>query len=100
MSKVSLKDIFGGFQLTTSENKYTFMKKSCTVYNHSDALARQVLRDLFSTNQRSDSRMTFVAGINDLMTCCRKQSKDINYILMKDLNLLQILVEVLLELIS
>ena len=37
MSKVSWKNIFAGFQETIFENKLTLMKKSCTVYNHSDA---------------------------------------------------------------
>ena len=38
--------------LTVFENKFTFMKKSCTAYNHSDALqAKQVLRDLILTKE-------------------------------------------------
>ena len=38
MSKVSRKGIFAGYQQTVFENKLTFMKKSSTAYNHSDAL--------------------------------------------------------------
>ena len=53
MSKVSWKDIFSGFQLTVFENKHSFMKKTVL---HTTTLihckARQVLRDLFSTNQK------------------------------------------------
>ena len=53
MSKVSWKDIFSGFQLTVFENKRCFMKKTVL---HTTTLihckARQVLRDLFSTNQK------------------------------------------------
>ena len=53
MSKVSWKDIFSGFQLTVFENKRSFMKKTVL---HTTTLmhckARQVLRDLFSTNQK------------------------------------------------
>ena len=75
-------------------------------------MATQVLCNLLSTtNEGNDWGITFVAGatvINlkylktsyDLMTCCRKQSEDINYIAMEQLNLWQILAEVLLELIS
>ena len=38
MLKVSWKAIFVGFQYTVFEDKVSFMKKSCTTYNHSDAL--------------------------------------------------------------
>ena len=52
-----------GFQLTVVENKRTFMKKTVL---HTVTLmhfkARQVLRDLFSTDQGNGSNMTFVAG--------------------------------------
>ena len=54
---------FAGFQVTVLENKRTFMKK---VAVHTTALmhckARQLLRDLFSTNQGNGSEMIFVAG--------------------------------------
>ena len=57
------------FLLTVFENKRTFMKKAAL---HTNTLmhcnARQVLRDLFSTNKENDSDI-------------------INYIVMKDLNL-------------
>ena len=51
------------FQLTVLENKRTFMKR---VAVHTTALmhckARQILRDLFSTNQGNGSEMIFMAG--------------------------------------
>ena len=58
--------------------------------------ARQVLCDLFSTNQESHSEMTFAVGATkikskalkpsyDWMTRCWKQSLGINYIGMEDL---------------
>ena len=53
MPKVSWKDIFSGFQLTVFENKRSFTKKTVlytTTLMHYKA--RQVLRDLFSTNQK------------------------------------------------
>ena len=63
MPKVSWKDIFAGIQQTVFENKFTFMKKA--VLQHTTALMhckpRQVLHDLFSTNQRNGSEMTFAA---------------------------------------
>ena len=63
MSKVSWKDIFMRFQLIAFEDKRTFMKK---VVLHTATLmhckARQVLRNLFNTNQGNGSDMTFVAG--------------------------------------
>ena len=63
MSKVSRKYNFVGFQLTFFENKGTFIKKAVL---HATTLmyckARQVLRDLFGTNQANGSDMTFVAG--------------------------------------
>ena len=65
MSKVSGRDILTGFQLTFFENKLTFMKKAglhTTTLMH--CKARQVLRDLFGTNQGNGSKMTFVAGTN------------------------------------
>ena len=59
MSKVSWKDIFMGFQLTVVENKRTFMKKSVLhTATLMDCKARQVLRDLFSTNQENGSDMS------------------------------------------
>ena len=59
MSKVSWKDIFMGFQLTVVENKRTFMKKSVLhTATLMDCKARQVLRDLFSTDQENDSDMS------------------------------------------
>ena len=71
-----------GFQLTVFENKRTFMKKAAlhtTTLMHCNA--RQVLRKLFSTNQENGSDI-------------------INYIVMEDLNVWQILAEVLLELVN
>ena len=65
MSKVSGRDILAGFQLTFFENKLTFMKKAglrTTTLVH--CKARQVLCDLFGTNQGNGPKMTFVAGIN------------------------------------
>ena len=53
MSKVSWKDIFSGFQLTVFENKRSFTKKTVlytTTPMH--CKARQVLHDLFITNQK------------------------------------------------
>ena len=51
------------FQLTVLEKKRTFMKR---VAVHTTALmhckARQILRDLFSTNQGNGSEMIFMAG--------------------------------------
>ena len=38
MSKVSWKDMFEGFQRNSFRNKLTFMKETCTAYNHDDAL--------------------------------------------------------------
>ena len=59
MSKVSWKDIFMGFQLTVVENKRTFMKKSVLhTATLMDCKARQVLRDLFSTDQENGSDMS------------------------------------------
>ena len=59
MSKVSWKDIFMGFQLTVVENKRTFMKKSVPhTATLMDCKARQVLRDLFSTDQENGSDMS------------------------------------------
>ena len=65
MSKVSCRDIFAGFQSIFFKNKLTYMKKAVL---HTTTLmhckARQVIRDLFSTNQGNGSKMTFVAGTN------------------------------------
>ena len=59
MSKVSWKDIFMRFQLTVVENKRTFMKKSVLhTATLMDCKARQVLRDLFSTDQENGSDMS------------------------------------------
>ena len=59
MSKVSRKDIFMGLQLTVVENKRTFMKKSVLhTTTLMDCKARQVLRDLFSTDQENGSDMS------------------------------------------
>ena len=42
-------------------------KKGCTTNNHSThCKARQVLRDLFNTNQVNGSEITFVAGITKI----------------------------------
>ena len=63
MPNVSWKDIFAGFELTVFENKLTFMKKAAM---HTTTLMhyknKQVLGDLFRTNQGNGSEMTFVAG--------------------------------------
>ena len=59
MSKVSRKDIFMRLQLTVVENKRTFMKKSVLhTTTLMDCKARQVLRDLFSTDQENGSDMS------------------------------------------
>ena len=62
MLKVSWKDIFAGFEYTVFEKKLSFMKKAIlriiTLVHYK---ARQVLLDLFSTNQGNGSEMTFVA---------------------------------------
>ena len=54
---------FCGFQLTVLEIKRIFMKKAVL---HTISLihckARQVLRDLLSTNQENSSEMAFVAS--------------------------------------
>ena len=54
---------FVRFQLTVFENKCTFMKKAVpyttTLMQCKD---KQVLRNLFGTNQANGSGMTFVAG--------------------------------------
>ena len=48
-----------GFQLTVVENKRTFMKKSVLhTATLMDCKARQVLRDLFSTDQENGSDMS------------------------------------------
>ena len=60
MSKVSCRDIFAGFQSIFFKNKLTYMKKAVLMH----CKARQVIRDLFSTNQGNGSKMTFVAGTN------------------------------------
>ena len=38
MSRVSCKDIFMGFRSIVFENKRIFIKKNCSVCNHSDSL--------------------------------------------------------------
>ena len=68
MSKVSWRDILGGFQETVFKNKLTFMKKSCTAYNNSPMHCKdwQVLRDLFSTiNHVNDKEMILMAGATE-----------------------------------
>ena len=55
MSNVSWKDIFGEFQWTNFESKLTSLKKSCTT-TLAHYKARQVLWDLFSTNQGNGSK--------------------------------------------
>ena len=63
MSKVSWEDIFLGIQWTVFENKCTLWKRPAlhtTTQMH--CKARQVFRNVFSTNQGNDSDMTFVAG--------------------------------------
>ena len=58
--KSFLERHFRGISIYSFENKLTFIKKDVV---HSDALkARQVLRDLFSTNQGNSLETTFVAG--------------------------------------
>ena len=57
------KTSFAGFQLPVFENKFTFMEKAVlhtTTLTHRKV--RQILRDLFSTEQRNDSEMTFGEG--------------------------------------
>ena len=64
MLKVSGRDIFAGFQWTFFKNNFTYIKKAVL---HKTTLmnckARQVFRDLFSTNQGNGSKMTFVARV-------------------------------------
>ena len=63
MSKVSWKDTFMVFRLTFFKIKCTFLKKA--VLRTTTLMyckARQVLHNLFSTNQGNGSDMTFVAG--------------------------------------
>ena len=67
MSKVSWKEIFAGFQLTDFKNKRPIMKKTilhATTLMH--CKARQILRNLFSTNQGNGSEMTFGAGVTKI----------------------------------
>ena len=57
----SCNTFFQGFQLIVFENKPTFIKKAVL---HATTLmqctARQVLGDIFSTNQGNGTEMTFV----------------------------------------
>ena len=63
MSRVFWKDIFAGLSIKAFENKLIFVKKAVrhtTTVTH--CKARQVLRDLFSTNKRNGSEVTFRVG--------------------------------------
>ena len=65
MSKVSARD-FNGISINIFlKNNLIFLKKAVL---HTTTLmhrkTRQILRDLFSTNQGNGSKMTFVAGAN------------------------------------
>ena len=56
-----------GFQITVFENKRTFIKKTVlytTTLMH--CKARQVLRNLFRTNQGKGSDMTFLLGATNI----------------------------------
>ena len=54
MFKVSWKDMFAEFQYRVFENKLSFMKKAVLhIFTQIQYKARQVLRDLFSTNQEN-----------------------------------------------
>ena len=63
MPNVSWKNIFAGFQLTVCENKRTIVKKAAL---HPTTLvhfkARQVIHNLFNTNQVNGLEMTFMEG--------------------------------------
>ena len=89
-----------------------YIQQQCTACKNSmHCKARQVLRNLFSINQRNGSEMTFAfvegaTNVNlknlklsyDWMTWCRQHSADINYIMVEDLNLWLILAKTLLKL--
>ena len=58
--KSFLERHFSGISIYSFENNVTFIKKMyCTLMHYK---ARQVLRNLFSTNQRNSLETTFVAG--------------------------------------
>ena len=106
--KSFLERHFCGISIYSFENNLTFIKKLyCTLMHYK---ARQVLRDLFSTNQgiaqkwhlwqELQKNPKIWNPIYDWMTQWKKQFEGIDYIEMEDLNLWQILPEVLLELIS
>ena len=57
------KDIFAGFHQTVFENQLIFVKKAVLLTTSlTHCKARQVLLELFSTNQGNGSGMSFVAG--------------------------------------
>ena len=106
--KSFLERHFSGISISIFKNNLTFIKKLyCTLMHYK---ARQVLRDLFSTNQGIAQKWHLWQELQknpkiwnpvyDWMTQWKKQFEGIDYIEMEDLNLWQILPEVLLELIS
>ena len=74
MSKVSWNDVFCGISINNFQKKRTLLKKAIlhtTTQMH--CKPKQVLRDIFSTNQGNVSETDFVAGatkinLNDLKT--------------------------------
>ena len=103
----------GGIQSTVFKNNFTSMKRICTAYNKPmHCKDRQVLRDIFSINQKMVQKwhlwQELLKSTSKIwkpsygwMTWCRQQSEDINCIVMEYLNLWPILeAKVLLELIS
>ena len=63
MSKVSWRDILGGFQWTVFKNRLTLWKKSVLhITTPMHCKVRQVLRDLLIINQGNGSEMICVAG--------------------------------------
>ena len=113
MLKVSWKDMFAGFQYTVFENKLSSMKKAVlhifTLIQHK---ARQVLYAIYLVLTREmaqewhlwcellKSTSSIWKPSYDWVTLFKKQSKGINYMVMKDLSLWQFLAEILLELTS
>ena len=82
-----------GFQLTVFKNKRTFMKKAVlhtTTLQHTTSIhcrARHDLRDLFGTNQGTDTEMWQDFKKKPQIFEKLVITEDINCILMEDLNL-------------
>ena len=101
------------FQYTVFENKLSFMKKVVLhIFTLIQYKARQVLYAIYLVLTREmaqewhlwhellKSTSNIWKPSYDWVTLFKKQSEGINYIVMKDLNLWQILAEILLELLS